>query len=411
MALIVQKYGGTSVDGAKMLANVAERVIRKKKAGNDVVVVVSAPGDMTDELIEEAHQITDTPNDREMDMLLSTGEQKSIALMAITLNAMDCPAVSFTGQQVEIETDAVHRKARIVNMNCKRIKDELKKGKVVVIAGFQGVTKDDNITTLGRGGSDITAVALAAVLKADVCEKYTDEEGIYTADPRIVKNARKLKAISYDEMMELASLGAKVIQTRSVLFAKKHNVKIHVRSSMSEKEGTVIMKESPFMENVVVSGVTNNREQAKVTVVDIPDKPGMAGRIFGEIAGINVNADMIVQSSSDYGTNDISFTVSKSDLKKTISALKKISGQLGFKEVKCDDSIAVVSVVGIGMKSHPGVASKAFEALGARKINIEMISTSEISISCVVKREQADDAVRVIHDAFELSREIDVEDE
>jgi aspartate kinase len=403
--IIVQKYGGTSVADVEKIQNVAERVAATHKKGHEVVVVVSALGDTTDELIALARKITDQPPEREMDMLMSTGEQVSCALLAMAIHKLGLDAISFTGAQVGIVTDNSFTRARIIDINAKRIEEELKKSRIVIVAGFQGVNLNQDITTLGRGGSNLTAVALAKVLNAKMCEMYTDVEGIFTTDPRIVKEARKIDKISYEEMFELASLGAQVLQPRSIEFAMKFGVPIHVRSSFSDKDGTIISKEVKAMEDIVVSGVAINKDEAKVTICDVPDKPGIAAKIFKDIAKENINVDMIVQNVSRTGATDISFTVPGSDLSKTIKTAKEISGKIGAGEVSFDKEIAKVSVVGIGMRSHSGVAANMFEALAEKGINIEMISTSEIKISCVVKKENGEAAVRAIHEKFGLGKE------
>jgi aspartate kinase len=400
--IIVQKYGGSSVANPEKIMNVAKRVTSYKMKGCDLVVVVSASGDTTDELIELAHKITDDPPEREMDMLISTGEQASVALLAMAIDKLGFEAISFTGAQVGIITDSSYTKAKILDINTKRILEELRKGKIVIVAGFQGVNLNHDITTLGRGGSDMTGVAIAKVLNAKMCEIYTDVEGVYTADPRIVPNAKKLNRISYDEMLEMASLGAKVMQARSIECAKKFNIKIHVRSSFNNREGTIISEEVDSMENIVVSGVTLNKEEAKLTICDVPDKPGLAAKIFKKLSLANINIDMIIQNISRTRCTDISFTVLKEDLKKTLKVTKKIVREIGAKEVIEDQDIAKVSIVGVGMKSHSGIAAKMFEALASKNINIEMISTSEIKISCVIKKRFAEDAVRAIHDKFKL---------
>jgi aspartate kinase len=402
--LIVQKYGGTSVGNIDKITNVAKRIVAYKKKGYRVVVVVSALGDTTDELLSLASRITRAPSERELDMLISTGEQVSVALLAMAVHRLGMEAISFTGAQVGIVTDSSHTKARIIGVNAKKIRDELKNGKVVIVAGFQGMNTDQEITTLGRGGSDMTAVALAKVLDAHMCEIYTDVDGVYTADPRIVRDAKKLDRISYEEMLELASLGAQILQARSVEAASKFNIPIHVRNSASNKLGTLITKEVKAMEEVLVSGITLNRNEAKVTVCDVPDRPGAAARIFGEIAKQNINLDMIIQNISRTGSTDVSFTVMASDLAKTLRLMKKVVKAIGAKGVVFDKGIAKVSVVGIGMRSHSGVAARMFKMLAERKINIEMISTSEIKISCVVRKKKGEEAVRILHKAFELNK-------
>lgn len=402
--IIVQKYGGTSVADISRIENVAKRVVRTRRAGYDVVVIVSALGDTTDRLVDMALKITTNPPDRELDMLLATGEQVSCALLAMATHKLGKDAISFTGAQVGIITDDSFTKARIIDINAKRIVEELNKGKIVIVAGFQGMNVNQDITTLGRGGSNLTAVALAKVLKADMCEMYTDVEGIFTADPRIVKNARKIGKISYEEMFELASLGAQVLQPRSIEFAMKFGVPIHVRSSFSSKPGTIISKEVKAMEHMVVSGVALNKDEAKVTICDVPDRPGIAAKIFKDIAKNNINVDMIIQNVSRTGATDVSFTVMGGDLNKTIRCAKDVSGKIGAGDITVDKDIAKVSIVGIGMRSHSGVAANMFEALAEKGINIEMISTSEIKISCVVKKSMGEAAVRAIHEKFGLSK-------
>ncbi|MFH1857692.1 MAG: aspartate kinase [Candidatus Omnitrophota bacterium] len=402
MGLIVQKYGGSSVASPRLVQRVAARVVAQKKKGDKVVVVVSAAGDTTDELIALARQVTDDPPEREMDMLLSTGEQRNVAILAMAIHRLGHKAISFTGAQVGILTDRAYTKAKILDINAKRIVEELRKGRIVIVAGFQGVTLDQDITTLGRGGSDLTAVALAKALGATMCEIYTDVEGVYTADPRLIRNARKLDRISYDEMLELASLGAQVMQARSMEVAKKYNVPIHVRSSFSQRPGTVILKEAKAMEDILVSGVTANKNEAKITIRSVPDRPGVAAKIFKEIAEKNVNIDMIIQNVSRTGTTDLSFTVPLGDLKKTLEIARKVAHRIGAEGVTYADNIAKVSVVGVGMRSHSGIAARMFSALASKRINIEMISTSEIKISCVINKRHADRAVRAIHQVFQL---------
>jgi aspartate kinase len=402
--LIVQKFGGSSVANVDRIQNVAKRVARYRKAGHQLVVVVSALGDTTDELIELADKINTSPPEREMDMLLSTGEQISVALLAMALHKLDCEAISFTGLQVGILTDASHTRARIIKINTNKIRDELSKGKIVIVAGFQGVNENQDITTLGRGGSDLTAVALAKELKADECEIYTDVDGIYTTDPRIEPRARKLKEITYDEMLEMASLGAQVMQARSIEVAKKFDVPIHVRSSFSDNSGTMIIKEAKRMEDVLISGITLNRSEAKITICTVPDKPGVAARLFKELAGNGVSVDMIVQNVSHTRATDISFTVSKNDTAKALKITRHVALELGVEDVLSDEDIARVSIVGVGMKSHPGVAAKMFEVLAHNKINIEMISTSDISISCIIQKKFAETAVKALHETFGLGK-------
>ncbi len=400
--LVVQKYGGSSVADTQRIQRVAERVVRYKRHGDNVVVVVSALGDTTDELIRLAYEITDLPPERELDMLMATGEQVSVALLAMAIHQQGYEAISFTGAQVGIVTDGVHTKARIVDINAKRIVEELRRGKVVIVAGFQGVNLQQDITTLGRGGSDLTAVALAKTLRADVCEIYTDVDGIYTADPRVVPNARKLPSVSYEEMLEMASLGSQVMQARSIEVAKKFGIPIHVRSSFTHTEGTMIGKEVKAMEAMQVSGVSVNKQEAKVTILNVPDRPGVAAQIFNRIGLEEINVDMIIQNVSHTGRTDLSFTVVKDDLKRTLQVVEQIVKEVGAGGVMHDEDIAKVSVVGVGMRSHSGVAARMFQALAKENINIEMISTSEIKISCVIRRAQADRAARAIHDAFRL---------
>jgi len=404
VALIVQKYGGTSVGDLSRIRNVARRVAKTRQEGNDVVVVVSAMAGETDRLIQLAYQASDNPDLREYDALISTGEQVSMALLAITLHAMGVPSKSFLGPQLRIITDNAFAKARIQRVEIKRLRKELKAGIIPIVAGFQGVDKNGNITTLGRGGSDTTGVALAAALKADVCEIYTDVEGVYTTDPNICPEARKISRITYDEMMEMASLGAKVLQIRSVEFAKKYNVPIHVRSSFAEKSGTFVIKEDEKMERVLVSGVTYNKNEARITVVRVPDKPGIASRIFTPISDAHILIDMIIQNNSADGYTDLTFTVPKADFKKALKLVKKAAEEIKAREVLADENIAKVSIVGAGMVSHAGVASKMFTALAKENINILMISTSEIKISCVVAAKYGELAARVLHQAFGLDK-------
>lgn len=402
--LIVQKFGGSSVANPDRIKNVAKRVVSYRKKGYDLVVVVSALGDTTDELIDLANQINMHPEEREMDMLLSTGEQISCALLAMAIHKLGCNAISFTGGQVGILTDNTHTKARIVKIDSDRIKQELKNKKIVIVAGFQGISDKKDITTLGRGGSDLTAVALAKSLNADTCEIYTDVEGIYTTDPRIEPKAKKLSYITYDEMLEMASLGAQVMQARSIEVAKKYNVIIHVRSSFNDREGTMIVNQKDKLEGAVITGITLNKNEAKITLRDVPDKPGVAAKIFKEISNKGINVDMIVQNISKTKTTDLSFTVPKADAQKTLRVGKKISKFINAGEVLKDVEIARVSIVGVGMKSHTGIAAKMFEALAEHKINIEMISTSEISISCIIKKNLGEQAVKVLHEKFGLDK-------
>lgn len=402
--LIVQKFGGSSVANVERIQNVAKRVASYRKKGHDLVVVVSALGDTTDELIDLAAKINSNPPDREMDMLLSTGEQISVALLAMALHKLGLEAISFTGAQVGIITDSSHTRARIIKINADKIKEAIKNGKIVIVAGFQGVTLNQDITTLGRGGSDLTAVALAKELKADECEIYTDVKGIYTTDPRIEPKARKLEAITYDEMLEMASLGAQVMQGRSIEVAKKFDVPIHVRSSFEQESGTMIIKEVKKMEEVVVSAVTLNKGESKITVCNVPDQPGVAAKIFKELAENDVSVDMIVQNVSHLRQTDISFTINKAAAPKTLKITKKVAKKIGAHETLEDADIARVSIVGVGMKSHPGVAAKMFEVLAQNKINIEMISTSDISISCIIQKKFAETAVKTLHEKFGLSK-------
>lgn len=403
MALIVQKYGGTSVANTDRIKNVAARVAKYRAQGDRVVVVVSAMSGVTDGLIKMAKDLMPLPSEREMDMLLATGEQTTIALTAIALHSMGVDAVSLTGAQAGIVTDGVHTKAKIQNITPKQVHALLDSGKVVIVAGFQGQTSEGQITTLGRGGSDLTAIALAAALKADLCQIYTDVDGVYTADPRIVKNARKLEEISYDEMLELSSLGAKVMQSRSVEFAKKFGVIFEVRSSLNENPGTIVKEETKSMEDVVIRGVSLDKNQAKVTLVGVPDKPGVAARIFKALADSTINVDMIVQNVSHGAgspSTDISFTVDKPDLLKATKVIESLRGEVGLRDVIADESIGKISIVGVGMRSHSGVAAKVFEVLAQHEINIDMISTSEIKISVIIDLKRGEDAKRLLHAAF-----------
>lgn len=400
MALIVQKYGGSSVADSEKVKNVARRVIKTKEQGNDLVVVVSAPGDMTDNLIKLVREITDSPPAREMDMLLATGEQHSIALLAMAIHAQGYDAISFTGPQAGIITDNIHSKARIKDVQAGRITAELAKGKIVIVAGFQGMTEDNSITTLSRGGSDTSAVALAAGLNAEMCEIYTDVDGVFTADPRVVPEAEKLDVISYDEMLELASLGAKVLNARAVEYAKKYDVPLHVRSSFNETPGTLVGKEVENMEGVSVRGVAHDNSQAKISIFGVPDKPGIAYRIFEAIGSAEISVDMIVQGIGRDGKANISFTIAKTDLEKTLQIVQQIGAELGVADIIADEKIAKVSVVGIGMKSHHSVAAKMFAALAEKNINVQMISTSEIKLSCVIDENDAEIAVRAVHNKF-----------
>jgi len=405
VALIVQKYGGTSVADVEKIKRVAERVAAVRSEGNSVIVVVSAMGQMTDELVELAHRISDSPDEREFDMLLSTGEQVSVALLAMALHSLGQQAISFTGGQVGIRTDSWHTKARIVSIETDRIQRELDAGKIAIVCGFQGVDSDLEITTLGRGGSDTSAVALATAFKADLCEICTDVAGVYTADPRIVPEARKLPVISYDELLEMASLGSRVMHIRAVEFGKKYGVPLRIRSTFSDDPGTLVTKEVASMEKVAVSGVSLNENEAKITIVGLPDRPGVAAQIFETIAEAKIVVDMIIQNVSEDGMSDISFTVPRNDLKRAVKVGEDLQKTLGAKTVRADDKIAKVSAVGVGMRSHSGVAAKMFKALADAGINIDMISTSEIKISCVVGAEQGREALQTLHRAFELDKE------
>lgn len=401
--LIVQKYGGTSVGNMDRIKAVAERVAETQREGNKVVVIVSAMAGETDKLIGLATQISPNPDEREMDLLLSSGERISAALTAIAIDELGLKAVSFTGRQVGIVTDDAHTKAKIERITAERVKKALDKGMIPVIAGFQGVTETSDVTTLGRGGSDLTAVAVAAALEADFCEIYTDVDGVYTTDPGIVPEARKLDKISYDEMLELSSLGAKVLQTRSVEFAKKYGVPVVVKSSFNKNPGTLVVKEDKEMEKVIVSGIAYDKNQSKITVIAVRDMPGIAAKLFNAIAGANMVVDMIVQNiSSDGKSTDISFTVPRNDSKRTLEITKGIAAELGARDVVLREDIAKVSIIGVGMRTHSGVAARMFEVLAEHGINIMMISTSEIKISCVIDSKYTELAVRVLHDAFGL---------
>lgn len=412
MALVVQKYGGTSVGDVERIRNVAQRVLDTKNQGHEVVVVVSAMAGETDKLIRLAQQLTSSPDEREMDVLISTGEQVSIALLSMALKAMGADSISYLGFQIKIATDSAFGKARITGIDSEKMRNDLKKGRIVVVAGFQGVDELENITTLGRGGSDTTAVAIAAALKADSCEIYTDVDGVYTTDPNICSKARKLHKISYDEMLEMASLGSKVLQIRSVEFAKKYDVPLHVRSSFNNNPGTIVCKEDKEMERVVVSGVTYNKNEARIEIMRVPDVPGIAAKIFKPIANANIVVDMIVQTSStEKGFADIAFTVPKTDFAKTLHIVKETIKEFGGKEVNADENIAKVSIVGVGMRSHSSVATQMFSALAKEGINIQMISTSEIKISCIIDSKYTELAVRALHDAFELDKPLVTEEQ
>jgi aspartate kinase len=401
VSIIVQKYGGTSVGDADRIQAVAERVVRYRERGHDVVVVVSAMGHTTDELLGLAGHIAPVPEPRELDMLLTAGERIAMSLVAIAVNARGCRAASYTGSQAGIITDTQHGKARIVEIRPKRIVESLDAGNVVIVAGFQGLSTSYDITTLGRGGSDTTAVALAAALGAEACEIYTDVDGVYTSDPRIVPTARKIHRISYEEMLELAASGAKVLQLRSVEYARRNGVPIHVRSSFDDEDGTwVIGEEQVGVEQALISGVALDVAEAKITLLDVPDRPGVAASIFRAVAAEGVHVDMIVQNVAHDGHTDLSFTVPRDDLGRLEPVLDRVVKEIGAPEYTTDDGIAKVSLVGAGMRSSPGVVADMFEALAAKGINIEMISTSSIRVSCIVRREDAEEAVRTVHDRF-----------
>lgn len=404
MALIVQKYGGTSVGGIERIEKVAEKVITYRNRGHDLVVVVSAMSGETDRLINLAKAVTMRPSPRELDVLLATGEQVTIALLSIALEKRHCPARSYTGAQVHILTDSSHNKARIKDIEARHINADLEAGRVVVVAGFQGIDEHGNITTLGRGGSDTTAVALAAALKADECQIFTDVDGVYTTDPRVVPQARRLDRITFEEMLEMASLGSKVLQIRSVEFAGKYNVPLRVLSSFEEGEGTLITFEEERMEQPLISGIAFSRDEAKLTVLGVPDRPGIAYRILGPVADSNIEVDMIVQNIGQDGTTDFTFTVNRNDYERSLEILKAHTEQLGAREVIGDKKIVKISLVGVGMRSHSGIASKMFQALANEGINIRMISTSEIKISVVVDEKYLELGVRTLHDAFQLDQ-------
>jgi len=404
MSLIVQKYGGTSVANLERIQHVARRVAKTYDKGNDVVVILSAMAGITDSLINMAGDITDEPDKRELDVLLATGEQTTSALLAITLKSMNYSAQSLLGHQAEVLTDQCHGNARILDVRVDRIKELLKDRRIVVVAGFQGCDPNGNITTLGRGGSDTSAVAIAAALKADVCEIYTDVDGVYTADPNICPQARKLSAISYDEMLNMASLGAKVLQIRSVGFAKKYNIPVHVRSSFSEEEGTMVVNEDSGMERLVVSGVTHDKDQARITLKKVPDKPGIAAKIFTPMADAGIVVDMIIQNTRPGGKTDLTFTVPRASFKQALDMEKKIAEEIRAEDVFGDVKIAKVSVIGVGMKDHAGVAAKMFTSLAKENINIMMISTSEIRISCIIQEKYTELAVQVLHTIFGLDK-------
>jgi len=405
MGLIVQKFGGTSVADLDRIQNVAKRIINIYDKGDNVVVIVSAMAGVTDSLIDMAQRVTDSPAKRELDVLLATGEQTTASLLAMTLTAMNYPAMSLLGHQAEVVTDTAFGNARILDIGTGRIKSLLDQRKIVVVAGFQGIDVNGNITTLGRGGSDTSAVAIAACLKADVCEIYTDVDGIYTADPNICEKAKKIGRISYDEMLNMASLGAKILQIRSVGFAKKYNVPVHVRSSFTDEEGTMVVKEDSGMESLVVSAVTHDKDQARITLKKVPDQPGVAAKIFTPIADAGIVVDMIIQNTRAEGQTDLTFTVPKASFETAMDIERRIAKEIGAEDVMGDINIAKVSVVGVGMRNHSGVASKMFNTMAAENINIMMISTSEIRISCVIEEKYTELAVRVLHSAFELDSE------
>jgi aspartate kinase len=403
MGILVQKYGGTSVADSDLIRAVARRIIEVREAGDDVVVVVSAMGHTTDDLLQMAHELTPIPNGRELDLLLTAGERIAMSLLAIAINAEGYRAASYTGSQAGIITDTRHGRARIIDIRPGRILEALERGDVVIVAGFQGVSTAYDVTTLGRGGSDTTAVALAAALGADACEIFTDVAGVSTADPRIVPEARKLHAVSYEEMLEMAATGAKVLELRAVEYARNHGMRLHVRSSFTEDGGTWIAEEDERMEQAIIAGVTHDTSEAKITVQDVPDRPGVAAAIFNAVAAEDLNVDMIVQNISREGITDVSFTLPKVDLPQAETVMAKIVNDVGAAGFLADDDIAKVSLVGAGMKTHPGVAARMFSALADAGVNIEMISTSAIRISCVIRAGEVERAVRALHDAFELS--------
>ncbi len=404
MGLVVQKFGGTSVANIEKIKNVAGKAIWEKNAGHDVIVVLSAMAGETNRLIDLAHSAADSPDEREYDSLISTGEQVTITLLSIVLNAMGYRSRSLLGFQVKIKTDSAFKKARIELIDTELIQRELKKGTILVVAGFQGVDEENNITTLGRGGSDTSAVALAAALNADRCDIYTDVDGVYTTDPNICAKARRLDRISYDEMLEMAMTGAKVLQPRSVEMAKKYNVPVYVKSTFSDEGGTLVTKEDKEMEKEVLSGITYDRDQAKITVVHIPDKPGIAANLFTPLSERNISVDMIIQNASLQGYTDLTFTVSKKEMKEAQKIVAATAKEIGAENVEVDDEVAKISIIGVGMVSHSGVAAKMFKTMADEGINIMMISTSEIKISCVIQRKYTELAVTVLHDAFHLEK-------
>jgi len=405
MALIVQKYGGTSVGSTERIRNVARRIVKTYDEGNDMIVVLSAMSGETNKLVALCNEICEIPDGREYDAVVATGEQITIGLLAMCLKSMGYKAKSYQGWQVPIITDSTATKARINTIDATNIQNDLKKGTIVIVAGFQGVDNKGSVTTLGRGGSDTSAVAIAAALKADVCEIYTDVDGVYTTDPNMCKDARKMEKISYDEMLELASLGAKVLQIRSVEFAKKYNVDVVVRSSLNDNPGTLVTQESEDMESILVSGVAYDKNEAKITVLGVPDKPGIAAKILSALSDAAISVDMIVQNVSQSGLTDFTFTVTKTDLKQALQITSQVAGDIQAKEVVADENISKISIVGLGMRSHAGVATKMFSALSANNINIQMISTSEIKVSVVIDEKYTELAVRVLHEVFELNKQ------
>jgi aspartate kinase len=404
MALVVQKYGGTSMGSIERIRNVARRVARTYDEGNDMIVVVSAMSGETNKLVALCNEMCEFPSEREYDVMVATGEQVSIALLAMCLQSMGYKAKSYMGFQVPIITDSAFSKARIEEIDGAKIHEDLRNGAIVVVAGFQGIDREGNLTTLGRGGSDTSAVAVAAALKADVCEIYTDVDGVYTTDPRIVPEASKMDKVSYDEMLEMASLGSKVLQIRSVEFAKKYGVVIHVRSSFNDNPGTLVMKEDADMEAVLVSGITYDKNEAKISVMRVPDKPGIAAQLFSPLSDANITVDMIIQNVSHEGSTDLTFTVPRTDFKKALKIVEETAAKVGAAGVESNEHIAKVSVIGVGMRSHSGVASKMFSTLANEGINIQMISTSEIKVSCVIDDKYSELAVRILHEAFGLAK-------
>ena len=404
MALVVQKYGGTSVGTIEKIQNVARRVARTYDEGNDMVVVVSAMAGETNKLVALAEEMCEFPSEREYDVLVAAGEQVSIALLSMALQSMGYKAKSYLGWQIPIYTDNASSKARIEEIQDTNIREDLHNGTIVIVAGFQGIDRDNNITTLGRGGSDTSAVAVAAALQADVCEILTDVDGVYTTDPRIVPEASKMEKVSYDEMLEMASLGSKVLQLRSVEFAKKYNVVVHVRSSLNDNPGTLVTKEDADMETVLVSGIAYNKDEAKIAVMRVPDKPGVAAQLFSPLSKANIMVDMIIQNVSHEGFTDLTFTVPRGDFKKALKIVEETATRIGAAGVQTNESIAKVSIIGVGMRSHSGIASKMFETLSAEGVNIQMISTSEIKVSCVIDDKYTELAVRVLHEAFGLDK-------